>query len=300
MLGFIQEHGPYLLKDGAAEFDFTLNELSWNKEANMLYIEQPAGVGFSFGDCDAKPEQCFYDDNNMAEENLVSLLNWFKKFPEFKTNDLYISGESYAGIYVPYTVNQIHHHNAVHSRDPNQFKPNLKGMMVGNGCTNWEYDTDVAYHEMSYWHSLYPGSVWKQMLDLQCNFSGGEWGDPLPEGCQQLSDIFWAAVGEVNIYNIEGTCWKPAPGESKKGLRYRDGQLKTYNKWATAADLTPWRFKNIKNVGEVPPCVYGQPIIDYFGLPEVREALHIPSSYKEWDLCGGGDNWNYTPLRIGS
>ena len=119
MLGFIQEHGPFLLKDGAAEFDFTPNELSWNKEANMLYIEQPAGVGFSFGDCDAKPEQCFYDDNNMAEENLVSLLNWFKKFPEFKTNDLYISGESYAGIYVPYTVNQIHHHNAVHSRDPN-------------------------------------------------------------------------------------------------------------------------------------------------------------------------------------
>jgi len=41
----------------------------------------------------------------MAEENLVSLLNWYKKFPEFKTNDLYISGESYAGIYVPYTVN---------------------------------------------------------------------------------------------------------------------------------------------------------------------------------------------------
>lgn len=56
------------------------------------------------------------------------------------------------------------------------------------------------------------------MLDLECNFSGGEWGDPLTTGCQQLSDIFYAAVNEVNIYNIEGTCYKPTAGESRKGL----------------------------------------------------------------------------------
>lgn len=80
----------------------------------------------------------------------------------------------------------------------------------------------------------------------------------------------------------------------------RNGQLKTYNKWATAADLTPWRFRNVKNLKEIPPCVYGKPLIAYFGLPEVRAALHVPEDYKEWDLCGGGDNWNYTPLRIGS
>lgn len=56
MLGFIQEHGPFLLMDGAPDNQFTPNPYSWNREANMLYIEQPAGVGFSFGDCDAKPE----------------------------------------------------------------------------------------------------------------------------------------------------------------------------------------------------------------------------------------------------
>ena len=45
MLGFTQEHGPYKLDSGT---DFwTENEWSWNKEANMLYIESPAGVGFS-------------------------------------------------------------------------------------------------------------------------------------------------------------------------------------------------------------------------------------------------------------
>ena len=35
-------------------------------------------------------------------DNLIAVLAWFEKFPEFKGNDLYISGESYAGIYVPY------------------------------------------------------------------------------------------------------------------------------------------------------------------------------------------------------
>ena len=79
-----------------------------------------------------------------------------------------------------------------------------------------------------------------------------------------------------------------------------NGELKTYNKWATAMDLTPWAFRNVKDLGEVPPCVYGQPIIDYFGRDDVKSALHIPSSYKPWDLCNSDPNWNYTPLRIGS
>lgn len=52
-----------------------------------------------------------FNDNNVAVDNLAAVLGWYEKFPEFKTNDLYISGESYAGIYVPYLVNQIHNHN---------------------------------------------------------------------------------------------------------------------------------------------------------------------------------------------
>jgi len=61
----------------------------------------------------------------------------------------------------------------------------------------------------------------------------------------------------VNIYNIEGTCWKPDPTESRKGLTSIKGELKSYNKYATALDLTPWAFRNVKNLKEVPPCVYG-------------------------------------------
>lgn len=101
MLGFTQEHGPYVMDDDTTTFH--ANEQSWNNFANMLYIESPGGVGFStcFDATD-----CTFDDDTSAADNLVALLDFFNnKFPEFQKNDLYISGESYAGIYVPYVVN---------------------------------------------------------------------------------------------------------------------------------------------------------------------------------------------------
>jgi carboxypeptidase C (cathepsin A) len=48
MLGFLQEHGPYKMEDEDTKFQ--KNDWSWNKEANMLYIESPAGVGYSYCD----------------------------------------------------------------------------------------------------------------------------------------------------------------------------------------------------------------------------------------------------------
>ena len=99
MAGFLTEHGPYVIPDGQKVP--VANPYSWNREANMLYIEQPAGVGYSYceGDTD-----CASDDLRSAEDNLQVLLGWYAKFPEYRVNDLYLSGESYAGIYVPYLM----------------------------------------------------------------------------------------------------------------------------------------------------------------------------------------------------
>jgi len=48
MLAFMQENGPYQQDDATG--DLLVNEYSWNKEASVLYIEQPAGVGYSYCD----------------------------------------------------------------------------------------------------------------------------------------------------------------------------------------------------------------------------------------------------------
>ena len=70
----------------------------------MLYIESPAGVGYSR--CN-NADECVFTDENSATDNLTAILAWYDKFTEFGAHDLYISGESYAGIYVPYVSYEI-------------------------------------------------------------------------------------------------------------------------------------------------------------------------------------------------
>lgn len=65
MLAFIQEHGPYVIESGDSEFHF--NEYSWNREMNMLYIEMPAGVGYSYT---TNWDDIDYNDTGVAHDNL--------------------------------------------------------------------------------------------------------------------------------------------------------------------------------------------------------------------------------------
>ena len=79
MLGFAQEHGPYRNVEGID--GFVPNPYSWNLNASVLYVEQPAGVGYSYcGDA----SECNFDDNNSADDNLQFVIEWFKLFPEYK------------------------------------------------------------------------------------------------------------------------------------------------------------------------------------------------------------------------
>jgi serine carboxypeptidase-like clade II len=103
MYGFLVENGPFQMIDNTT--DFKPNQWSWNRNASVLYIDHPAGVGFSI--CGAGIGQCKVDDLTDSEENLKSLNAWYDKFPEYNSHDLWISGESYAGVYVPYWVWQI-------------------------------------------------------------------------------------------------------------------------------------------------------------------------------------------------
>lgn len=134
------------------------NEWSWNNFANVLYIESPPGVGYSY--CKGVAD-CTFTDEKSAEVNLQAVLQWFTSFPEFKTNDLYISGESYAGIYVPYLTWEMDQYIIANQNVTDAFIPNLKGFAVGNGCTSWDYDTTGAYVEMGYWHSLISTDLWE-------------------------------------------------------------------------------------------------------------------------------------------
>ena len=94
LAGFLTEHGPFRVKaDGKS---LSVNHLAWNKIVNMVFIEQPVGVGFSKTD-----KEIQYGDYQAAEDNFKFVLGFFKRYPEYKGNDFYISSESYGGHYMP-------------------------------------------------------------------------------------------------------------------------------------------------------------------------------------------------------
>ena len=97
LLALFQEHGPFIIDDG--EYQIKPNPEPWNKRANILYIESPAGVGYSVG---VNPEDRIHNDMTQSKDALAAMKDFFSGFPEFLNNPLYISGESYGGIYVPY------------------------------------------------------------------------------------------------------------------------------------------------------------------------------------------------------
>ena len=119
LFGLTQEIGPYVMGD--EDTQFKRNPYGWNKEANVVYIEMPAGVGFSTCDeiedggvCYKKLTNTTYllNDEIVANETFIAVQNLFRmKFPELLKNELYLSGESYAGIYVPWLALKIDQFN---------------------------------------------------------------------------------------------------------------------------------------------------------------------------------------------
>jgi carboxypeptidase C (cathepsin A) len=61
------------------------------------------------------------------------LIKFYEKFPNLKKNNLFLSGESYAGVYVPFLARSIIQYNKLPSR---QMTVNFKGFMVNNACTD--------------------------------------------------------------------------------------------------------------------------------------------------------------------
>ena len=107
--------------------NLVLNPFSWTTISNMLFIEAPTCVGYSYGD---SAGDCSHNDTSQAQDNYGALQAFFAGYPEFAANDFYITGESYAGIYVPTLAKAVVQGNAAGAG----VHINLKGIAVGNGC----------------------------------------------------------------------------------------------------------------------------------------------------------------------
>ncbi|CAN1848108.1 Serine carboxypeptidase-like 25 [Linum perenne] len=95
--GASEEVGPFRINNTAS--GLYLNKYSWNSVANILFLETPAGVGFSYSNHSS--DLLDTGDIRTATDSLQFLLHWLDRFPRYKDRQLFLTGESYAGHYVP-------------------------------------------------------------------------------------------------------------------------------------------------------------------------------------------------------
>ncbi|BGP12710.1 hypothetical protein JCM10213_008848 [Rhodosporidiobolus nylandii] len=117
--GALVELGPLRIKeDGTVR---VVDNTAWNEYANVLFLDQPAGTGFSY----VTKNDDVRELADAAQHVVTFLSNFYRVFPEFANMDTYIAGESYAGQYIPYIADAILKTTAVNTR--------LKGLLIGNG-----------------------------------------------------------------------------------------------------------------------------------------------------------------------
>lgn len=174
LTGVTREHGP-LHPNGNPEGGMEENGWSLNRVANMLFIEAPASVGFSYSDT---PSDYNTNDTKTAEDNYAFLRNWFNVFSHYRFHDLWISGESYAGVYVPMLTHQI-----LNGSDA-VMRSQLKGIMLGNPVIDCpDYGINInrppLLVELFYWHGMVSISDYLTWRALECD----QPKEPYPEKC---------------------------------------------------------------------------------------------------------------------
>ncbi|AEC06203.1 serine carboxypeptidase-like 43 [Arabidopsis thaliana] len=158
--GAFTELGPfYPTGDGRG---LRLNSMSWNKASNLLFVESPAGVGWSYSN---RSSDYNTGDKSTVNDMLVFLLRWFNKFPELKSRDLFLTGESYAGHYIPQLADVILSYNSRSSG----FKFNVKGIAIGNPLLKLDRDFAAAY-EYFWSHGMISDEVRLTIMN-QCDFA---------------------------------------------------------------------------------------------------------------------------------
>lgn len=102
------------------------NPYSWARNANVIWLDQPTGTGFSFG----SPADTDYNETNVGENIYWFLQVFLNKHSEYQNREFFLTGESYGGHYVPAAAHYI--------REMNQKNPviNLQGLAIGNSLTN--------------------------------------------------------------------------------------------------------------------------------------------------------------------
>ncbi|GMT02879.1 hypothetical protein PENTCL1PPCAC_25053, partial [Pristionchus entomophagus] len=292
--GSLMENGPFRpTQDGE---HLQENPFSWNKIANVLYIDSPQGVGYSYRDNTQDPDGP--GNNTKTTSDLVLALQDFTiAHPQMKFKDFYIAGESYAGVYVPQLANAL-----LKTDDVNL---NLKGFAVGNGLMNlWdtinsgvgllyyrgmiskhEFDSldycvtaanltanELIYADFSYFIDVHDSGL---VVPKQFN------DDTLDTCAQHIYDKYFYKVWQStnHVYNTYQDCYVDETGKKSMSAQAYE------NYEGPFVDQGANQYPGWTDPFGGYPCFAESATETYMNRPEVRQALHAFDTGKKWINC---------------
>ncbi|KAL6508756.1 hypothetical protein OROHE_021315 [Orobanche hederae] len=206
------ECGPFRLNNDSS---LVLNEFGWDTVADLLIIDSPMGTGFSYPTNDD-------DIPSTTEEAVGDLYDFLKRFfrnqdyTDLVNNELYLTGEGYAGHFIPALATRI-----LDGNKKNEFQMKLRGVSLGNpwldgGRQFTSYPTYARQMKL-----ISSAQYNKTMIDA---FSGCQRQAKLAckgtknkidlAACAQVNidcnDILWDFIikpaGEKNYYDLRTNC----------------------------------------------------------------------------------------------
>ncbi|KAL9454690.1 hypothetical protein AB3S75_010151 [Citrus x aurantiifolia] len=252
--GAMSELGPFRVnKDGKTLFR---NNYAWNNVANVIFLESPAGVGFSYSS--TKSDYELNGDKLTAQDSYTFLVNWLERFPQYKTRDFYIAGESYAGHYVP----QLAYTILLNNKNTKNTVINLKGIAIGNALID-DPTRSMGVYENLWTHALNSDHTHKGIFTY-CDFARE--GNDTKE-CETFLEKASDEIGDIDIYNIYAPiCINPA---------FQNGSIGSVHNYDPCTDYYVEAYLNTR---------------------EVQTVLHVKPT--NWTACSHLFNWTDSPSTV--
>lgn len=286
--GLIQENGPFSWKYGT--YKPVPNAWSWHKLANVIWyvfsfareyllltilsrVEYPIGTGFSTGHVTAQ---------NNAETAAQFVKFWKNLVDTFglQGKKLYVTGESYAGVYVPYVGAAM-----LDKKDKSYY--DVKGALY--------YDPVMPYADkLRLDHAAFPGFFrhWESVFAI-------------PDKNKKILDNDNEKCG-LDKYRETHLTYPPPPAPWKP-VQVKGCDITAHFEEVNTVINPCFNVYHVQDTCPVLWDVLGFPSVQYnppgatlfFNIPGVRKAIHAPAAPKDWESCSGpvfvDDNDNYDP-----
>ncbi|KAI3774653.1 hypothetical protein L1987_49212 [Smallanthus sonchifolius] len=274
--GLLYEIGPFTINYANSTLEkpiLEINPHSWTKVASIVFVDQPAGTGFSY----AKTPESYITNDTLSTMHAYSFLKkWLVGHPKFLNNPLYLGADSYTGLVVPMIVQEIYNGNEVGEGRP----VNIKGYLLGNPFTDTsgDYNSRIRFaHRIA----LLSDAIYKS-VEENCN---GEYLeiDPSNSLCIHDLQVVDKCIGRIRLAHIlEPYCETSNTFKSdlfRRGLGALDKIFMDI--WSLPQVQKQWCF-SYESMDD--NYVYSYV---WANNRDVREALHVREEFRdyEWVRC---------------